>query len=46
MKNRNVVLIGAHILPNEILYCTYIGTAVDSINGKEYINDGTCMWHV
>ena len=38
--------ISVHIvLPNEI-YCMYIGTAVDSINGKEYINDGTCMWHV
>ena len=22
----------------------YIGTAVDLINAKEYINYGTCMW--
>ena len=37
---------GAYILPIEIFHCMYIGTAVDLMNGKEYINYGTCMWHV
>ena len=33
---------GAYSLP--IFHCMYIGTAVDLINAKEYINYGTCMW--
>ena len=44
ITRKNVVHIGAYILPTEIFHCMYIRSAVDSINGKEYINYRTCMW--